>query len=130
MFGRISASRIVVDAKAQWSPPTGDAELGPITAEGPTPANTEQVTASLHASFRVCYRRGLASDPKMAGSISISAKIGPNGEVKSAEAAKSAGVSAGVIQYVLSKVRNAQFDSPGPKGSTLRNPVSFVTKTK
>jgi MYXO-CTERM domain-containing protein len=130
MFGRVSASRIGVDAKAQWSPPAGDAELGPVTAEGPTPANTEQVTASLRPSLRLCYRRGLASDPKMAGNLSISARIGPNGEVKSAEATKSAGVSASVIQCVLSRVRNAQFDSPGPKGSTLRIPVSFVTKTK
>ena len=130
MFGRISASRIVVDAKSRWSPPTGDAELGPITADGPAPANAEQVTASLRPSFRLCYRRGLESDPKIAGSLSISAKIEPNGHVKSAEAVTSTGVSASVTECVLSKVRNAQFDPPGPMGSTLRIPVSFVTKRK
>jgi hypothetical protein len=128
MFGRISASRLGVDAKARTNLRTAIAQLGRITAEGPMPANTEQVAASLQRYFHLCYGQGLASDPKMAGSVSIAAKIGPDGEVTSAEATKIAGVSSNVIQCVLRKVRDARFDSPGPKGSTLRIPVSFAPR--
>jgi TonB family protein len=66
----------------------------------------------------------------MAGRVMISAKIGPNGEVSSADASSNTGLSQQVVQCLLRKVRNAQFDAPGPNGSTIQIPVTFVQQGK
>ena len=39
------------------------------------------VVAGMAAGFRRCYNQGLARNPNMKGSVRITAKIGPNGEV-------------------------------------------------
>jgi TonB family protein len=62
----------------------------------------------------------------MSGKVMISAKISPNGEVASADGTQNTGLSAAVVQCLLRKVRNAQFDAPGPNGSTIQIPVTFV----
>jgi hypothetical protein len=135
MFGRTNASRFPVDARIRAAGPmglgnvSGDAVLDPPTAaEGPLPEGAARVIATLRPGFRACYNQGLQSDPGMSGKVTISVKILPNGEVASAEATKNTGVSAGVIQCAVRRVRNAQFDSPGSKGSTIQIPVIFVHK--
>jgi TonB family protein len=109
--------------------PTGDAQVGVTTATVAV-SNAERVVAGLRPGFRACYNQGLQSDPGMSGRVLVSAKISPNGEVASADAAQNSGLSAGVVQCILRKVRNAQFDAPGPNGSTLQIPVTFVQQGK
>jgi hypothetical protein len=109
--------------------PTGDAQVGATTATVAV-SNAERVVAGLRPGFRACYNQGLQSDPGMSGKVLVSAKISPNGEVASADALQNTGLSAGVVQCILRKVRNAQFDAPGPNGSTLQIPVTFVQQGK
>jgi len=58
----------------------------------------------------------------------LSAKIAINGEVASADASGNAGLSEPVVQCLLRRLKNAQFD-PGPS-STLEVPVTFVQQAK
>jgi hypothetical protein len=109
--------------------PTGDAQVGVTTATVAV-SNAERVVAGLRPGFRACYNQGLQSDPGMSGKVLVSAKISPNGEVASADAAQNSGLSAGVVQCILRKVRNAQFDAPGANGSTLQIPVTFIQQGK
>jgi hypothetical protein len=109
--------------------PTGDAQVGVTTATVAV-SNAERVVAGLRPGFRACYNQGLQSDPGMSGKVVVAAKISPNGEVASADAAQNTGLSNGVVQCILRKVRNAQFDAPGPNGSTIQIPVTFVQQGK
>ena len=52
--------------------------------------------------------------------------MAPNGEVQSADQQSNSGLSPQVIACIQRKIRNAQFDAPGPNGSTIQLPVTFV----
>ena len=105
--------------------PKGDAVLGGTTTTVPV-NNAERVVAGLRAKFRACYNTGLQSDPTMQGSITISARISPNGEVESATPQGGNGLSDGVQKCIARVVRNANFEAPGGTGSTINIPVKFV----
>lgn len=105
--------------------PKGEAQLGGTTATVPI-SDADRVVAGLRPRFRACYQQGLNSDPNMSGKVVISARVGPNGEVASADISQNSGLSAGVASCIARVVRNAQFSSPGGGGSTLNIPVTFV----
>jgi len=109
--------------------PTGEVSIAPTTATVAV-ANADRVVAGLRPGFRSCYNAGLNTDPGMSGRVMISAKISPNGEVDSASPSGNTGLSETVVQCLLRKVRNAQFDAPGPNGSTIQIPVTFVQQGK
>jgi TonB family protein len=109
--------------------PKGDAQLGGTTATVPI-SDADRVVAGLRPRFRACYQQGLNSDPSMSGKVVISAKVGPNGEVSSADIASNSGLSATVASCIARVVRNAQFSAPGGGGSTLNIPVTFVQQSK
>ena len=109
--------------------PTGKVDVGATTATVAV-ANAGAVVAGLRAGFRSCYNQGLNVDPTMSGKIQLCVKIAPNGEVASADPCGGAGLSATVVQCLIRKVRNAQFDAPGPTGSTLQIPITFVQQAK
>lgn len=109
--------------------PTGDAQLGATSATVPV-ANAERVIAGLRPGFRQCYNTGLQQDPGMSGSVTVTVKIGPNGEVSSADATSNTGLSDSVVRCIARKLKNAQFDPPGGSGSTLNVPVKFVQQGK
>jgi hypothetical protein len=105
--------------------PTGDAQLG-ATISTVAVANADRVIAGLRPRFRQCYNQGLNSDPGMAGKVVIAIKVSPNGEVQSADQQSNSGLSPQVIACIQRTIRNAQFDAPGPNGSTIQLPVTFV----
>ncbi len=105
--------------------PTGDAQIGSTSASVPV-NNAERVVAGLRPKFRACYNKGLASDPSMAGAVTITAKIAPNGEVTSADSGGGGGLSPEVQTCIARAVKNAQFDAVGGSGSTINIPVKFV----
>jgi hypothetical protein len=109
--------------------PTGNANIGATTATIAV-ANAGAVVASLRAGFRACYNAGLNVDPTMAGKVILSVKIASTGEVASVDPSGNTGLSENVVQCLVRKVRNAQFDSPGPNGSTLQIPITFVQQAK
>jgi TonB family protein len=109
--------------------PTGVAQLGPSTSNVTVP-DADGVIAGLRGRFRTCYQRGLDSDSTMSGKVLITAKIGPNGEVSSAEIASSTGLSPAVGQCIAGVVKRATFHAPGGGGATLQVPVTFVQQGK
>jgi hypothetical protein len=109
--------------------PTGVAQVGGSTATVPI-SDADRVIAGLRARFRSCYQTGLNSDPSMSGKVLISAKVGPNGEVSSADVASNTGLSPGVAQCIAGVVKRATFSPPGGGGSTLQIPVTFVQQGK
>jgi hypothetical protein len=66
----------------------------------------------------------------MAGKVVITAKVGPNGEVSSADVTSNSGLSPGVASCIAGVVKRAQFNAPGGGGSTLNIPVTFVQQGK
>jgi len=105
--------------------PTGNASIGGAAVAGGSVANASSVVAGMAAGFRRCYNRGLQEDPTMKGSVKITAKIGPNGEVLGASPSGGGGLSGTVISCVASRVASAQFAPPDGGGATIVIPVSF-----
>jgi hypothetical protein len=109
--------------------PSGRVDVGATTTSEPI-ANVGAVVAGLRAGFRSCFNAGLNVDPSMSGHVTLVVKVAPSGEVSSAQPENNVGLSDGVLQCLVQRVRNAQFDSPGPKGSTLRVPLKFTLGEK
>ena len=109
--------------------PKGDAQISGSSATVPI-SGADRVIAGLRARFRQCYQTGLNSDPSMSGKVTITAKVGPNGEVSDASVSSNTGLSQGVASCIANVVKRAQFDPPGGGGSTLNIPVTFVQQGK
>ena len=118
---------------------------GPATAgtatkvEGPKPVvgasasvaggsvgNASRVVAGMRAGFRRCYTQGLSSNPEMSGSVRVTARIGPGGEVQSVQASPSGSISGAVANCIAGRVRSAQFDPPEGGAATVVIPVTLV----
>ncbi len=107
--------------------PVGSASIGGAAVSGGSVANASAVVAGMGAGFRRCYNRGLQEDPNMKGSVRITARIGPNGEVLSASPSGS-GLSSTVMSCVAQRVSSAQFAAPEGGGATIVIPVTFVSQ--
>lgn len=108
--------------------PVGNASIGGASVSGGSVANAQAVVARMAAGFRRCYNKGLQEDPNMKGSVRITAKIGPNGEVLSASPSGGGGLSGTVVSCVVARVQSAQFAAPEGGGATIVIPVSFVAQ--
>ncbi|MEA2747282.1 MAG: hypothetical protein QOI41_1425 [Myxococcales bacterium] len=106
--------------------PTGIANVGIAVTSTPI-ANADAVVAGLRGRFRSCYQTGLLGDSSMTGKVVVSARVGPNGEVSTADIASISGLSPAVGQCIAGVVRRATFAAPSGGGSsTLQIPVTFV----
>jgi hypothetical protein len=105
--------------------PKADAQIGGTSASVPV-SDADRVIAGLRPRFKQCYQVGLNSDPNMSGKVTITAKVGPNGEVSSADISSNTGLSPGVASCIAGVIKRAQFNAPGGSGSTLNVPVTFV----
>lgn len=108
--------------------PVGNASIGGASVAGGNVPNASSVVSGMAAGFRRCYNRGLAENPEMKGSVRITAKIGPNGEVVSATPSSGGNLSGTVISCVAARVRSAQFAPPEGGGATIVIPVSFTSQ--
>jgi hypothetical protein len=108
--------------------PTGNASIGGAQVSGGNVANASSVVAGMAAGFRRCYNKGLQENPEMKGSVRITAKIGPNGEVLSASPSGGGGLSGTVVSCVAARVSSAQFAPPEGGGATVVIPVTFVAQ--
>lgn len=97
------------------------------TSEGKV-ANASQVVAGMGAGFRRCYNLGLAEDAHMKGSVRVTTKIGPGGEVVSAVPTGGAGLSEAVIACVVERITKASFVAPDGGGATVVIPITFTSK--
>lgn len=105
--------------------PTGVAQVGISTASVLVPG-ADGTVASLRGRFRSCYQSGLLIDSTMSGKVTISARIGPNGEVTSSDIASMSGLSPAVGHCIADVVKRATFSAPGGGGATMQIPVTFV----
>lgn len=108
-------------ATARVVSPTGAV----ATPAAPPMPNAGEVVGSMAADFRGCYNAGLAEDPAMQGTVRITAKIGPGGEVTSTSVSGGGTLSKGVLACLEARVQRAQFAPPEGGGATLVIPITF-----
>ncbi|HKQ70708.1 MAG TPA: AgmX/PglI C-terminal domain-containing protein [Polyangiaceae bacterium] len=106
--------------------PKGNANVGGAEVRGGSVSNADRVVAGMRAGFRACYNRGLASNPDLQGSVRVTAKIGPNGEVLSATPSGGSGLGDEVVSCVVRRVQSATFSPPEGGGATVVIPVTFA----
>lgn len=106
--------------------PTGTANVGSAAVSGGSVSNADRVVAGMRAGFRACYNRGLANNPDLHGSVTIVARVGPNGDVVSATPQGGSTLGKEVIDCVSRRVRAAQFEPPSGGGATVVIPVTFA----
>ncbi len=106
--------------------PVGSVGVGGAAVSGGTVANASAVVAGMAAGFRRCYNRGLQENPDMKGTVRITAKIGPNGEVLGASPSGGGNLSGTVIGCVAGVVSSRSFSPPDGGGATIVIPVSFA----
>jgi hypothetical protein len=108
-------------------PPPGSVSVPPPVVSGGAVPNAGSVVAAMAAGFRRCYNNGLNhEDPTMRGTVRVTARIGPNGEVLSASASGGGTLSATVVGCVRNRVASAQFASPEGGGARLVIPVTLI----
>ncbi len=104
--------------------PTGSVSVGGAGVAGGNVANASATVARMKGRFRQCYQTGLNSNPEMAGSVTLVAKIGANGEVKSVSGG---GGALGPIVGCLKGVVSGGGFSPPEGGSAIVSiPITFV----
>jgi hypothetical protein len=89
-------------------------------------SNAAKVVAAMRAAFRQCYQKGLDQNPDAQGSIKMSIKVGPGGEVTNVSATPSGNLPPGVVDCVTARARRAQFEPPEGGSAVVQVPVTFV----
>jgi hypothetical protein len=110
---------------AKVSGPKGNANVGGAAVSGGAVANASRVVAGMKAGFRNCFNRELASNPDAQGTIRLTIKVGPGGEVQNVTAAPS-GTLGSAVDCVKARARSAQFDPPEGGSAVIVVPVTFV----
>ncbi len=106
--------------------PKGNASVGGASVAGGTVSNASRVVAGMRAGFRACYNRGLAQNPDAQGSIRLSIRVGPGGEVTGVSGGASGNLPGSVVSCVKSRARAASFSPPEGGSAVVVVPVSFV----
>jgi hypothetical protein len=100
-----------------------------VTNEVPTPnvVSPDKVIASLRPKLNACYQNGLKKDPKLAGGVTLSAKIDKSGKVSAVTPKLVEGLSPGVIKCLADTVKAASFAASGGLNYTtsIDIPVRF-----
>lgn len=86
------------------------------------------VIAGMGAGFRRCYNAGLTHDPAMKGGVTLSAVIGPSGQVLSSRPSASTGLSSAVITCLVVRLRSASFSPPTKGTPTLTLKLTATSK--
>jgi hypothetical protein len=106
--------------------PKGSASVGGAAVSGGTVSNAARVVAGMRAGFRACYNRGLAENPDAQGSIRLSIRVGPGGEVSGVSASPSGNLPGSVVSCVQARASAAQFAPPEGGSAVIVVPVTFV----
>lgn len=106
--------------------PKGNANVGGAAVSGGSVSNAARVVAGMRAGFRNCYQRGLSENPDASGSIRLTIRVGPGGEVAGVTPAPSGSLPASVISCVVARAQAAQFDPPEGGSAVIAVPVTFV----
>jgi hypothetical protein len=106
--------------------PKGSASVGGAAVSGGQVSNAARVVAGMRAGFRACYNRGLSENPDAQGSIRLSIKVGPGGEVAGVSASPSGNLPGSVVSCVQARASAAQFAPPEGGSAVIVVPVTFV----
>lgn len=95
---------------------------GPSTSKGPG-----EVIGSLRPLFTACFMDGMKKDPKLAGSVTMSAKIGQDGKVSAVTPKRLDGLNDATVKCLSDKLKAAQFASAGSQGyaASIDIPLNF-----
>ncbi|MBN2195618.1 MAG: AgmX/PglI C-terminal domain-containing protein [Polyangiaceae bacterium] len=104
--------------------PTGNAAVGGVSGSGNV-SDASRVVAGMRAGFRACYQRELASNPDAEGSIRLTIRVGPGGEVQGVSAAASGNLGS-AVGCVQARASAAQFSPPDGGSAVVTVPVTFV----
>jgi hypothetical protein len=88
---------------------------------------SQSVAEALSPEFLACYRRGLASDPEMGGTLTLEANLSARGEVSSVDVKARDGVSGEVAACLADAMLHRQFVGTGAP-VILRVPVVLRRK--
>jgi hypothetical protein len=106
--------------------PQGSASVSSANVSGGAVSNADSVIAGMRAGFRRCYQKALEENPDIQGSIRLSIKVGPGGEVSSVTAVPSGNLPASVVTCVQARARSGQFAPPDGGSAVVQAPVTFV----
>lgn len=112
-------------AAAKVQGPKGNATVGGANVQGGAVANASRVVAGMKAGFRNCFNRELAANPDAQGTIRLTIRVGPGGEVQNVTAAPSGSLGS-AVECVKARARSAQFDPPEGGSAVVVVPVTFV----
>lgn len=95
----------------------------------PKVTSPDAVIATLRPKFNACYQAGLKKDPKLAGSVTLSARIEKDGTVSAVTPKVPEGLSPAVIKCLGDHVKAANFAPSGGMSyaTSLDIPVRFAT---
>jgi hypothetical protein len=113
-------------AKVVKEGPKGSASVGGAAVSGGTVSNASRVVAGMRAGFRACYNRGLSINPDAQGSIRLTIRVGPGGEVQSVNAVPAGNLPGSVVSCVQARASAAQFSPPEGGAAVIVVPVTFV----
>jgi hypothetical protein len=111
-------------------PPTANSGIArdPSRPANGTVGNAGSVVGAMAPDFRRCYNTGLTQNPDMEGSVKLTVKIGPSGEVVSVTPEDAKGLSAEVVSCLAQRVKSASFAAPEGGGAIIVIPLTFTTK--
>lgn len=90
-----------------------------------TVSNAGEVVATFAPEFRRCYNDALARDRESSGTLRVTAKVGPQGEVVSATATRTGRLDDAIAECCSTVVQKGKFAPPDTGGATLVIPVTF-----
>lgn len=105
--------------------PTGNAQVSSSVAVGSV-SNAQSVIAGMRAGFRRCYQQALNQNPDIQGSIKLTIRVGPGGEVSGVSATPSGNLPPSVVSCVQARARAGQFAPPDGGSAVVQAPVTFV----
>lgn len=86
-----------------------------------------EVIGGLRPLFNQCFKDGMKKDPKLAGSVTMSAKIGQDGKVTAVTPKRLDGLNDATVKCLSDKLKGAQFAGAGTPGyaASIDIPLSF-----
>src|SRR5690606_12392102 len=104
----------------------GSAAVGSAKVPVGSVSNASRVVAGMRAGFRACYQRSLAENPDAQGSIHLTLRVGPGGEVQGVTASTTGSLPASVVACVKARASAGQFAPPDGGSAIVKVPVTFV----
>jgi hypothetical protein len=105
--------------------PQGNANVSSSVSVGSV-SNAQSVIAGMRAGFRRCYQQALDQNPDIQGSIKLTIRVGPGGEVSGVSSSTTGNLPPSVVSCVQARARAGQFAPPDGGSAVVQAPVTFV----